>query len=354
MSASALAFDKVGSTPTENLHFHHFDPPDLQHNEVLIKMIAAPVNPQDIMVLLGRYPVSPSFKINEESIPGYDGVARVTSVHPSVLKDGALKPGDLVIPTRHGVGTWRTHAVLPANLLLKISSEVDCRIAAVLRMGVTPAYLLLEDMAVLRPGDWIIQNAASGVIAQFVTQFAQIRGLHTISVVRDREDIEQLRAELQSRGADIVITQSELEAKDAASFEKEGKRIMLALDAVFGHSGSALATQLSPDATYINYGSLGDPQGTVGIQITQQQLFWKQITFKNFRLTQCLGMRSQAQINDMMTWFGELAVKGFLQIPRVETVQWSESVIDLIRLQSEGHKLERKGKYLILFPGNSV
>lgn len=287
--------------------------------DVHIRFLAAPINPQDLMVIAGKYPVQPEHRHAGEPIPGYDGVARIERVGSAV---SVLAPGNHVVPRAHGLGTWRSHATVPASSLLRVSATLDPIAASLLKMGCGPAYLLLNSGArELRPGDWVVLNAATGVIAQMTIQFAKLRGCHTISVIRDRDDVDSSRQQLRVLGADTVVTESELAAPGAVASLAEGKRIKLALDAVFGESGERLAALLSPGATYVNYGSLGGAVG-VSIPLTQELLFWKQITFKNFRLSQALSQYSQPEQEDLLAYFGDLFNRGSLQTPAVDRVAW--------------------------------
>lgn len=306
-------------------------------------MLAAPINPQDVMVLAGRYPVKPENYEGGEPIPGYDGVAEVIECGDGVT---GLCSDDRVVPKRHGLGTWRTHAVFQEASLVKVSSTVDPIFLASMRMCVAPAYLLLEDMVRLRPGDWIIQNAASGCIAQMACQFARLKGLHSISVVRDRADARltaALKEKLHDIGADMVLAESELADLDTLG---KGKRIMLALDSVFGSLAAKMTNYLSPNAMFVNYGSLGVQGQSAAFELTQDMIFWKQITFRNFRLSTCLGARSEEETRDMLTWFGDLYESGVLKAADADTVVWdsraAEADIGTIGLQLK-QAIERAG-----------
>ncbi|KAK0515062.1 hypothetical protein JMJ35_002441 [Cladonia borealis] len=321
----AITFAGLSDQPDEFLSVQQYEIPKPGVGEVLVRMLAAPINQQDIMVLAGRYPVKPDHHQGGDPIPGYDGVAEILECGDGVT---GLHAGDRVIPKRHGLGTWRTHAALRESSLIRVSSTVDPTFAASMRMCVAPAYLLLEDMAKLKPGDWIIQNAASGYIGRMTCQFARLRGVHTISIIRDRADAglaDHLKAKLRDLGADIVLTDSEL--SDMESLGK-GKRIMLALDAVFGPLAAKMAAHLSPNATFVNYGSLGVEGRSGFFKMTQDLIFWKQITFRHFRLSACLATRSEEEIQDMLNWFVRLVEDGVLKVTDVDIVPWDSHAAD--------------------------
>ncbi|WYZ45860.1 hypothetical protein EsH8_IX_000085 [Colletotrichum jinshuiense] len=301
-------------------------------DKILVSFLFSPINPQDQLVIAGRYPVKPSYTHNGEPVLGYDGVARVeavgggaSSLSPSSLAP-ALRPGDLVVPRRHGLGTWRGQAVLNAADVIRLSPTDDLIGASLLRMAFLPAYLLVEDIRALKPGDWIVQNVGSGTIARLVAQFARIKGVHTASVVRDRssEDFESLKTALLKEGASVVISESDLgekgvDAHPVLSNAAAQKRIVLAIDGVFGDPGESLASLLSPGGTYVNYGSLGGADGV--IRLSQKLLFWSEVRFRNFRLSEQLSQRTPAQQESLLLWFQELLSQGVLITPTVQRIQ---------------------------------
>ncbi|KAB8349502.1 hypothetical protein FH972_023528 [Carpinus fangiana] len=323
MTTQALSF-RTSAEPALSVRVTAVPTEGLKENEVRLRMLAAPINPLDLLVMKGIYPVKPDNYIGDEGIPGYDGVGEITERGTAVE---SLQVGDRVIPKRHGLGTWRTYATFKANDLLKVDKQLDPRAAAILKTGAMPAYLLLEDMRSLKPGDWIIQNGATSVIAQMVTMFAKPKGVKVISVVRDRTNLEEVRTRLASAGADIVLSEGELKETQLL----DNKRIVLALDCVWGASAEAIAAHLSPGATFINFGSLGGAENGLAFGLTQQLLFWKQIQFRNFRLSQCLGTRTDDEKNDLLTWFQGLFGHGQLRLPDLDVVAWDESAEDKLK-----------------------
>ncbi|TQN63826.1 Enoyl-[acyl-carrier-protein] reductase [Colletotrichum shisoi] len=286
-------------------------PQALDPGKILVSFLFAPINPQDLLVLAGRYPVKPAYSHDGEPILGHDGVARVEAVGSGLLLDPssdgggpALRQGDLVIPRRHGLGTLRSRAVLDAVHVIRLSPTDDLIGASLLRMAFLPAYLLVEDVVVggggggssLKPGDWIVQNAGSGTIARLVAQFARIKGVRTASV-------------LASRG---------VEAHPDLASAAGRNRVVLAIDGVFGEAGERLASLLSHGGTYVNYGSLGGADGAV--RLSQRLLFWSEVRFRNFRLSEQLGQRTPAQIESTLLWFQGLLARGVLVTPKVRRI----------------------------------
>lgn len=315
---SALVFSQPNQNAAEALRIREFAESQPQRNEVLVEFLAAPVNPLDLMVVAGKYHASPKYHIEDDAIAGFDGVARVLDVGSDVT---SLQPGDMVVPNALGIGTWRTRAVLEATSLLAIPEISDTIFAALLKTGVLPAYLLIEDMRRLKPGDWIIQNAGTGVIPQMVVQLAHLRGVKTISVVRDRAEVD-LPA-LQE--ADLVLQESELLESGAL----KDKRIVLGLDCVFGSAAVKLANCLSSHGTFVNYGQLSGGGPSASMTVQHRLLFFDRLTFRSFRGTEQLSTRSSAEISDLCGWLAQLVEQGILKRPAVNVVPWVERVESL-------------------------
>ncbi|KAJ3525989.1 hypothetical protein NM208_g11399 [Fusarium decemcellulare] len=143
----------------------------LGQDKLLVSFLFSPINPQDQLVIAGRYPVKPSYTHDGEPLPGYDGVARVEAVGVnSSSVSNTFSRGDLIIPRRHGLGTWRSQAILNAADVIRLSPTDNLIGASLLRLAFLPAYLLLEDTRQLKPGDWVVQNVGSSTIGRLVAQ----------------------------------------------------------------------------------------------------------------------------------------------------------------------------------------
>jgi len=80
--------------------------------QVAVKMIVALVNPADINMIQGVYPVKPTLP----STPGAEGIGDVIAVGSAVKN---LVPGDRVIP-QGVIGTWCTAGVFNFKQLKKV------------------------------------------------------------------------------------------------------------------------------------------------------------------------------------------------------------------------------------------
>ncbi|TDL26479.1 NAD(P)-binding protein [Rickenella mellea] len=316
---TALTFAGVAASGVDHLNLITVPSfPPLKTGEVLLKTLAAPINPIDLIVLKGGYPVKPKSTIDGASVPGYDGILEVVE-----SADPAFAPGDVVMPKEHGFGTWRTHAVARAADLQRVP-RTDPRVGAILKMGACVAWVILADAAsALKPGDWIIQNGATSVVAQLVIQMARLRGFKTISVIRDRsaDDFTEKKRKLEALGGDIVMSEGELERGEAVDLFA-GKNIGLALDCVFGESGQRMAELLSPGGTFVAFGQLSGANST--ITLTMNLVFFKNLTFRPFRLSKALAARSDEEMDRMLEHIIGLFNSGQIKVPELEVVHWDD------------------------------
>lgn len=102
-------------------------------SQVLIKMLASPINPADINMIQGTYPIKPELP----AIGGNEGVGEVVSVGSKVE---GLNVGDRVLPSKPGLGTWRTHLVCSPDELTCISKDLSIIQASTLNVNPCTAY----------------------------------------------------------------------------------------------------------------------------------------------------------------------------------------------------------------------
>lgn len=113
---------------------------------VLVKMLAAPVNPSDINQIQGQYPLE-----NASTVPvaGNEGVGVVAQIGGDVR---TVRVGDWVVPSAPAFGTWREQVVCAEHDLHVVPNDLPLDVAASLLVNPPTAYRLLEDFCQLREG----------------------------------------------------------------------------------------------------------------------------------------------------------------------------------------------------------
>ncbi|NWL78808.1 alcohol dehydrogenase [Pseudomonas taiwanensis] len=274
-----------GPVPQDVIEAVELELPPVAAGQALVKVLAAPINPSDVLTLTGEYGMLPPLP----AIGGNEGVGEVLEVAADVTN---LKRGQTVLlPV--GCGTWRTHLVADAKQLIPLPSA-DPQQLAMLTVNPPTAYLMLRDFVDLQPGDWVIQNAANSGVGSYLVQLAKIRGLKTINVVRRESAV----AGVQAEGGDVVL----VDGPDLPKRVREatgGAPVKLGIDAVGGASTDHLAASLAEGGVLVNYGRMsGEP-----CQVNPGSFVFRDVTLKGFWLARWFR---QATPQQQMQLFGEL------------------------------------------------
>ncbi len=255
----------------------------LRPDQVMIAMEAAPINPADFNVIAGNY----GSKTPLPFIPGNEGVGSIITIGDQVTD---LKVGQRVIFIAYP-GTWCRYRICAPRHLYPVPPDMAITQAAMIAVNPATAWRLLHDFAKLKPGDWVIQNAANSAVGRLVIRIAREIGLKTINLVR-RQD---LAAELQEIGADVVFVQDEPGVKEFIKTEIGEIEIKLGLNAVGGSHAGAIAAMLAPGASLITYGAMSREP----MVIPNGQLIFRDIRFQGFWLTRWYQHASPQTISSM-------------------------------------------------------
>lgn len=214
----------------------------LDPGDVLVRILAAPINPADLNTIEGTYGVKPSLP----ATPGIEGCGVVEMSHSVDFEEG-----DKVIFLRRA-STWASHTTAPSSSLFKLPPDIDVLQAAMLKVNPATAWRLLHGFVALKEGEWIVQNVGNSAVGRCVIQLARDLGIRTISFVRRPELIEELRG----LGADHVFTDDEA-GLAAARDVLGGANAALAFNAVGGESALRLMKLLRESGVHITYGAMG-------------------------------------------------------------------------------------------------
>lgn len=273
-TCEALLFRKHGDPPRV-VRLEDIDLPPMGAKDVLVKILAAPINPSDINMIQGTYSILPDLP----AVGGNEGVAQVLEVGSRVT---SLKTGDWVIPRDTGLGTWRTEAVLAEDDVISLPNDIPLLSAATLGVNPCTAFRMLSDFEHLKPGDTVIQNAANSGVGQAVIQIAAARGVNTINVIRDRSEFTQLSDRLKAIGATHVIKEEALRRPEMKELFKTCPKPKLALNGVGGKSATELLRHLQIGGSMVTYGGMAKQPVTVPVSA----LIFKDVKVRGFWVTQ--------------------------------------------------------------------
>lgn len=295
--------------------------------EIVVDMEFSPINPSDLVLIRGLYGVKP----NLPAPVGAEGVARVAKIGSGVT---GIKEGDRVLFPR-SASTWLTRAKVKADGLFALPANADPQQLSMLMVNPPTAYLMLTEYVALKKGDWVIQSAGNSAVGRAVIAIAKKMGIHTVSVVRRPELIEELR----KLGADAVL----VEGPDLAKRVREATdkaRIMLALDSVGGPGLMPLNDCLANGGTLVAYGVMS---GGPGPFFTAPNIF-RDLTLKGFWLLNWFNKNSPERALEVQKQVASWIADGTIYTPVEATYPLSESKAAI------SHAAKGTGK--ILFKGS--
>jgi NADPH:quinone reductase-like Zn-dependent oxidoreductase len=305
------------------------DPAPPSPGQVLLDILAAPINPSDFLVFQGRFGATPPLL---PAPAGGEAVGQVAALGEGVAN---LKIGDRILALHAGRGNWRQRVLAPAAGVQALPAEADPLQLAMLAVNPATALHMLTRYVSLSPGDWLIQNAGNSAVGHCVIWLARKRGLRTISVVRRADQV----APLLATGGDVVLVDGpDLPGRVAAAIG--GQPVRLALDAVAGAATARLARCLSPRATLVVYGLLSSPDCTV----PASELVFRDITLRGYWFTPWFERAAAEERTALYAELARLVVDGTIRVT-IEACYPLERVRDAL---IHAALPDRSGKILLL------
>ena len=274
--------------------------PHLQPQELLVKMLYAPVNPSDLIPMTGAY----AHRISLPATAGYEGVGLVEDVG-SALSRKLI--GQRVLPLE-GEGTWQSFVKCPASHAFFVPESLDSISASQLYINPLTAWLLCTEVLALKPGQKLAVNAAASSIGQIFAQLSRILGFEFIAITRNNKKHQLLK----ERGAQELRT-------DLHNLEVDA-----AIDCVGGQAGTDLAFCVRSGGKFQALGLLS------GQQVDWEKLAQLPIDVGIFHLRHWNAKLSPAEWQRSMQTLSHLAVNGRLLINQAVDIIPYEQLIETL------------------------
>ena len=318
--------------------YQHFGSPDILecqevekpvpgHDEVLIKVRAASINPLDWKMMKGGpFIVRLLLGLGKPKLKrsGVDVAGVVEAVGKNVTQ---FKPGDPVFGTCYGAFAEYTIAKSVAGMksaLVVKPDNVTFEQAASAPVAALTALQGLRDKARIEAGQKVLVNGAAGGVGTFAVQIARSFGANVTGVCSTR-NVDLVR----SLGADQVIDYTQQDCTKSGQYD-------IVLDCVGNHSFSEWRRILNPKGIFVGVGAPDAPlsrllAGLIGALV--QSVF----------VTQKLAVFI-ARVNEQdLTTLGELMATGKVT-PVIERRYPLSKAREAFRYMEEGHA---RGKVVI-------
>jgi NADPH:quinone reductase-like Zn-dependent oxidoreductase len=292
----AIAFNKTG-IPEEVLHVIGKEKPAPGAGEVLVKVLASPVNPADTFFIQGNYRFQPVFP---DEIAGFEGAGIVESAGAGV----SIPVGSLVAFFHRRA--WAEYAVVPATELTLLPKNFPIEKAAQFSLNPFTAWGLLETAQPV-PGEWMLLTGANSAVSQILIQLAKQAGIRMIALVRDLA----LAPVLCSLGAEEVLDIGDPQLADRIQQLTEGKGFNVAFDAIGGTIGTRIFENIAPFGRFVVYGSVKKEP----VQYFNAQIVYKNLTVTGFGVRAYLNRLSKDQRDKMVRNLAEVIGRPSFRLP---------------------------------------
>src|SRR5437870_3142135 len=149
----AVVFDHCGR-PQDVLHVKDLPKPTPARGEVLVRMIASPINPSDLMFIQGVYGLKP----NLPATPGFEGVGVVEASGGGLL--GRLRQGKRVAVLNDRRGNWAEYTITTARQVIPVPGDIPDDQAASFFVNPATAIAMTQHVLKIPAGEWLLQTAA--------------------------------------------------------------------------------------------------------------------------------------------------------------------------------------------------
>lgn len=229
----ALTYEKHGD-PREGVLMQVFDPRP-GPGQVVVRVVAAALNPADWKVVEGKLPFL--FFPKRPYVPGCEAAGVVESLDPRV---SGLREGDEVVCSTGFGGALAEKVAVPALQVERKPAALSFEEAAAIPAAGMSALQSLRDLGGLRAGHRLVVNGAGGGIGVYAVQIGKLLGAHVTAVASAGK--HELLAGL---GADALVDYR----KD--DFTRAREEWDVVFDVVPNRSFAACSRVLSPDGVYV-------------------------------------------------------------------------------------------------------
>jgi NADPH:quinone reductase-like Zn-dependent oxidoreductase len=213
----AIRIHKFGGADV--LRMDEIPVPEPKDNEMVVRVIAASVNPVDYKIRSGKYPA-----VKQEQLPkvlGRDLAGVVESVGAKVRK---FRRGDNVYAMLgRDIGGYAEYALVTEDEAARKPERLDFQQAAAVPLAALTAWQGLFDQGDLKAGERVLIHGGAGGVGHFAIQFAKAKGAWVATTVSGGD--MDLAREL---GADHAIDYK------AEKFEERVKNIDVVYDLIGG------------------------------------------------------------------------------------------------------------------------
>lgn len=272
--------------------------PEPGAGQVRLRTLLSPIHNHDLWTVRGTY----GFKPDLPAASGTEALGVVDALGSGVEH---LAAGQRVA-TGGTFGAWSEYFLANAAGLIPVPDALSDEDAAQLVSMPFSTITLLRFLDV-KPGEWIVQNAANGAVGRMLAQLGAARGINVLGLVRRTAGIEELR----TQGIEGVVATDQDDWREQVARITGGAPIVAGVDSVGGSSAGDVLSLLAEGGTLVAFGAMNSPT----MEIASSDVIFKQATVKGFWGSKVMPSLDPATRGEL---FGELVQRvsdGTLTLP---------------------------------------
>ena len=289
--------------------------PEVAKGQVLVKMLATPANPSDLVYLIGKYGLPPQ----NNAYVGFEGCGVVIKANAGLY--GKWLVGKRVaLSAQPGIdGLWAKYAVTKANYCLPVRNDIDDAQASTLIVNPCTSVCLVERAKELG-AKAIVINAAASQVGKGAIKYAKLLGLKTIATVRSQSNVTALK----QLGADEVlnITNDSFDEQLKQTCAKYNSNVFL--DSVAADDTARTLKAMPNKSTAIVYGRLTETQDAFGGIFSVADIIFREIKIEGFWLANYIGKAKPWQVLALSRKVQKLFAQGVFKTDIHATVGFND------------------------------
>ncbi|GAA2119076.1 NADP-dependent oxidoreductase [Kitasatospora saccharophila] len=266
MGARMRAVSQDGYGGPEVLRVVEVERPEPGPGEVLVRVLAAGVNPADWKIRSGEVARFGTPPFAERFTVGIDLCGTVVALGPGADR---FRPGERVFgcafPPRGG---YAEYAVVAESALAAAPAAVDAVGAAALPVSALTAWQALVRVAEVSPGQRVLVHAAAGGVGHLAVQVAKARGAYVLGTARAAG-----HGFLRGLGVDEPIDYT------AGDFAALARDVDVVLDPIAGDYGPRSLEVLAPGGILVDVRGTGPDRTAVRALAGQRGLRFAEFGF---------------------------------------------------------------------------
>ncbi|WP_163932293.1 zinc-binding dehydrogenase [Paraferrimonas sp. SM1919] len=249
--------------------------PVLKKGQVRVKMHYAPVNPSDLVHLMGKYGVD----AKDGAFVGFEGSGVVVEANAG-LYGKYLMGKRVAVSAQPGMdGLWSDYAITAANLCLPLRDDISMQQGSTLIVNPCTSVCMVERARQLG-SKGIVLNAAASQVGKGAIRYAKMLGLSSIAILRS----DAQKQALYDLGASVVLNSNDDDFHRQLKEACEQHQAKVLLDAVADSATPQTMRAMPKGTTAIVYGRLTDTHDPIGGQFVVSDIIFKDQKIEGFWL----------------------------------------------------------------------